>query len=604
MVEIVERRQMLDAATGYLAGTVYFDTLGTGKFDQGDAYLPGATVSLYQAGSTTPLKTTTTDANGLYVFSQLTPGQYRLVEGPPAGDLNVASRVLSQLAPAATAGPNAIDVTVLDPNQVWVKYRGVTNLEYVGATNVVNGITTADAVNSHDLALGTTQGATNLNDGFVSDCVNDLTRISFSGGETWQAIPQPISQVTGDTTPISADHAGRIAFLYNHFGNSSLTTLQAAGLQLAIWELLYDSSPTPDFAAGNFKVVGTAGTTDQATLNLALAQAVSYFNMSVGHSETAAWLEAKPDATAGKPDGLQSMVAEQSFDFLDNKAPHVPQASISGHVYCDENNDGIFESTEMPIANTTITLTGTNDLGAAVHLVTKTDATGTYLFANLRPGVYTLTETRPAGYLDGKTTQGTPGNGVVGVDMISSISLHDGVYGVNNNFAVHVIPVTVTNTQLFGIHHQTSQVVLTFSGPLDPAKVQNPANYKLIGLGKDEVFGTKDDYVIPIMAVVYDGVKHTATIYPAEHLNIHYHYVLAVNVPGTPCHSGVSDVTVFGRAQVPVWNLHGKIIPAPPQLPWEVAHNVAVVQRTLATIHNNPSLLLTAGASVHALRRG
>ena len=30
-VEMVERRQMLDAATGYLAGTVYFDTTANGQ---------------------------------------------------------------------------------------------------------------------------------------------------------------------------------------------------------------------------------------------------------------------------------------------------------------------------------------------------------------------------------------------------------------------------------------------------------------------------------------------------------------------------------------------------------------------------------------------
>src|SRR5262249_14700875 len=113
---------------------------------------------------------------------------------------------------------------------------------------------------------------------------------------------------------------------------------------------------------------------------------------------------------------------------------------IGGYVYVDANDDGIFQGTETPIANVTVKLTGTNDLGAAVSLTTTTSATGAYNFTNLRPGTYTITETQPAGYLDGKDTQGTPGNGVTGNDVFSTISLLAGVNGVNNNFGEKLPP--------------------------------------------------------------------------------------------------------------------------------------------------------------------
>src|SRR5262249_3158163 len=77
-------------------------------------------------------------------------------------------------------------------------------------------------------------------------------------------------------------------------------------------------------------------------------------------------------------------------------------ASVSGSVYADLNNDGVKQTTESGISGTTVTLTGTNDLGAAVNQTTTTDGTGAYSFSGLRPGVYTLTETQPAGWLDGK----------------------------------------------------------------------------------------------------------------------------------------------------------------------------------------------------------
>ena len=82
--------------------------------------------------------------------------------------------------------------------------------------------------------------------------------------------------------------------------------------------------------------------------------------------------------------------------------------ALAGFVYVDANNDGVKDAGETPIAGVTVTLTGTDDLGA-VSRTTTTDATGFYRFPNLRPGTYTITETQPAGYLDGKDTIGTPG---------------------------------------------------------------------------------------------------------------------------------------------------------------------------------------------------
>src|SRR5262249_33404755 len=71
-----------------------------------------------------------------------------------------------------------------------------------------------------------------------------------------------------------------------------------------------------------------------------------------------------------------------------------------------------------------VTLTGTNDLGTIVPLTTTSAADGSYTFGNLRPGTYTITETQPAGYLDGKDAQ----NGVVipnssKTDTIGAITL-------------------------------------------------------------------------------------------------------------------------------------------------------------------------------------
>ena len=79
---------------------------------------------------------------------------------------------------------------------------------------------------------------------------------------------------------------------------------------------------------------------------------------------------------------------------------------LAGEVYKDLNNDGQVDIGENGIPNVTVILSGTDDKGNLVHLSTVTDANGLYAFENLRYGKYTLTETQPSGYTDGKDTVG------------------------------------------------------------------------------------------------------------------------------------------------------------------------------------------------------
>jgi protocatechuate 3,4-dioxygenase beta subunit len=108
--------------------------------------------------------------------------------------------------------------------------------------------------------------------------------------------------------------------------------------------------------------------------------------------------------------------------------------SISGVVYADINNNGVRDAGEPPIAGTTITLTGTNASGAITPIVTTTDANGKYLFADLQPGVYDVTETQPVGFEDGKDTAGSLGGSTATNDVISGINLTASLLSQNNNF--------------------------------------------------------------------------------------------------------------------------------------------------------------------------
>ena len=130
--------------------------------------------------------------------------------------------------------------------------------------------------------------------------------------------------------------------------------------------------------------------------------------------------------TAGNPppgDAITSIVLTGGTDATGYNFGELNPASLSGNVYGDLDNDGVFDAFESGIPGATVTLTGTDDLGAIAPIVATTNAAGAYSFTNLRPGTYTITETtQPVGYPDGKDTSGAP-SGTVTNDVISNITI-------------------------------------------------------------------------------------------------------------------------------------------------------------------------------------
>ena len=712
MIEAVEPRTLLDGGAGAIAGTVYSDGNGNGLFDGSDGYLSGVTVELFRAGAAAPLATAVTDASGGYAFKGLAAGAYDVVESSPTSAAVVGTRARSDLYQTSEPDAKTLRVNLTDPAGVFVNYNGVQEGQFLSLNTEVNGTPIPDAVGFLKVSLGTSAGATDLNAGYLALCLNETQRLSFAGGEQFPVTPQAITDVKPGAATVPADRAGRVAYLFNHFGDSSLSNVQAAGLQLAIWELVFDTDPAADFGAGNFKVTGPVDPADQALLDQSLVEATNDFNASDGKSESAVFLHATGT------NGVQSIIARGSFDFL-NRATPAP-ASVSGFVYVDADNDGVKAGGDAAIPGVSVTLTGTDDLNRPVSARATTDANGFYQFTDLRPGNYTVTETQPAAFLDGKDTQGTPGGGTVGNDVFSAIplaagvngqnnnfgeilpaglsgyvyndsnnngnkdaneagipgtpvrltgvdndntpvdittttnavgfydfsnlrpgvytaretqpvgyadgkdtqgtpgtgktgndifdvvSLSPGVIGVNNNFGERVpsssdstgdttitptttdgstptpTPNAVVKVTLNGIHHQDTTVGITLARGVDPVQATNPANYTIIALGKDETYGTRDDSLVKIVAAKYDSATNTVALSPNRHLNLHYHYLLKVSIPGGPNgRAAVNSTRVFGRSAVPVFNYHGVIKPAPKMTPREVRHNQAVVKATL-----------------------
>ncbi len=116
--------------------------------------------------------------------------------------------------------------------------------------------------------------------------------------------------------------------------------------------------------------------------------------------------------------------------------------SISGNVYEDRNNDGIFDTTnERGISGVAIELYVLNDQGVyeSTGRVAITDENGHYIFDDVEGGrTYKIIETQPLHYADGKDTPGLIGQEQVGEswepDSLGGIHLGAHEHSRDNNF--------------------------------------------------------------------------------------------------------------------------------------------------------------------------
>jgi|GEM_PF-2808537 len=116
------------------------------------------------------------------------------------------------------------------------------------------------------------------------------------------------------------------------------------------------------------------------------------------------------------------------YDFVE-----IEPTGISGIVFVDVNNNGLFDNGDQLLPNVTLTLTGADLFNRPVTQVTTTNAQGFYEFTNLLAGTYTVTQTQPPGFLDGGVIVGNRG-GTPGVNVISNIPLQANLPGINYDF--------------------------------------------------------------------------------------------------------------------------------------------------------------------------
>jgi hypothetical protein len=307
-VELLEERALLTAGA-FLQGTAFIDANQNNVLDPGEAYLPNATVRLYAGpGFATQVGQTTTDANGGYLFDDsnvtggLNPGTYRLVETPPAGYTNQGVQILSDLDPASAVDARTIQVTVVDPSNLSITFDSNAffarnKWDYIDFIFNPNNVNPPPHQQSTIGQFPVTVNGTGLAPApqFLSLCW-DLAHSLTDGVNNFPVLP-----TSGQSSPANA---GEIAYLFNHYGTQDLSKQDAAGLQVAIWELEYGS------AFGS--VSGILPYTDATETAAILSRAGFYVNDATGKSERATFLDAR---IGGPTAGRQGMIATGSLDF-------------------------------------------------------------------------------------------------------------------------------------------------------------------------------------------------------------------------------------------------------------------------------------------------
>ncbi|MFO0954774.1 MAG: SdrD B-like domain-containing protein, partial [Isosphaeraceae bacterium] len=442
------------AATGYdfgelvpatIAGLVYGDANNNGTVDAGESGIAGVGLTLTgtdDLGQSVTLSATTA-ADGSYRFEGLRPGVYRIEETQPTGYLDGKATAGSA---GGTAGTNVVASVSLTPGESAAGYLfgelrpaslagsvySDTNRDGVrgGSEPGLPGVTvTLSGTDDHGQTVQRTAvtgpggsyrfddlrpGTYSLTESQPPAWGDGLDATGSAGGAVGNDTVQSIVLDPGQSASryTFGERGGVIrgtVFVENRpdgirepgesgYPIARVTLLDANGQVLQ--EVLSQPDGTYEFTdlpAGNYTVVQTP-----------------------------------PDGFTGTNPSSQPVTLPPGGESVDHDFG-LASGGLAGSVFEDLNNNGRHDPGEPGIPGVTVVLTGVDSNVAGVSRTAITGTDGSYRFDGLAPGTYRLTETQPAGWLDGRDSAGNAG-GTVGNDRIDGITLTPGVQATGYGF--------------------------------------------------------------------------------------------------------------------------------------------------------------------------
>ena len=368
-----------------IEGTVFTDANSNGQLDQGEQPINGRTVFLNIDGTGVPANnpTTTSNADGVYYFLGLAPGNYNVRDAAPTGthitspaqNINVTAGHLSSAVdfgevPPSITGTVFTDLNgngAFDANEPGVANRTVfLNIDGTGAPDANNPSTTTDASGVFGFA-GLAAGSYTVMEVLpnnVTLTTSAQTAAVTTGHPVHNLVFGERPSITGtvfidENTNLHLDAgepgvAGQTVFIDAN-GNGALDTGETSTTTDANGAFSFTG-----LAAGNYNVAevlqpGVTLTTDTHSIAVSAGQTTANVNLG-------------------------------------------DRPAITGTVFSDANGNGTLDSGEQGVSGRTVFLDKNhNGILDAGEPTTVTNASGNYAFLAVPAGTYTVREVVPSG---------------------------------------------------------------------------------------------------------------------------------------------------------------------------------------------------------------
>ncbi|GBC61613.1 hypothetical protein DENIS_2575 [Desulfonema ishimotonii] len=444
-----EARSDADAGLGIPGTTpaaigdyVWYDADGDGVQDADEDSLPGVTVTLYATDGVTPMSTATTDGEGAYGFTGLTPGDYVVGFGLPDGytfspagqggdsaadsDADVAT---GRVSVTVAAGETRTDIdaglyaatTILLGDQVWEDADGDGSFSdgegipgvpvslYDGDGDLIRTTETDEngrylfenlPPGDYRVVVETPDGLTPFDDpdGLpdsktdVTDQDSDNTDLDFGyrrePGETASLGDYVWYDTDGDGVQ-DADESGLPGVTVRLLDSTGQVADETQTDGLGKYEFT-------DLSPGDYRVAFVSP--DDSYVFSAQDQ---------GAGALQDVFDSDADPETGQT-ALISLSAGENNVRADAglRIPGTGLATIGDRIWYDTNDDGVQDDGEPGIDGVTVRLLDGDGLLVAE---TRTNDFGTYIFSGLTPGDYVVEVVPPEGYSVSPQHQGTDG---------------------------------------------------------------------------------------------------------------------------------------------------------------------------------------------------
>ncbi len=394
-----------------IGGIKFEDLNANGVRDPGEPGLAGFNINLTPAApGSPPAQTVTTDANGNFLFTNVSPGGYILSETPRQG-FSLTVPAANSIAVTLASGGSSID-------NVFGNFRGVLTGTITGTKFLdvnANGVRDAGEPGLPGVTITRTASIndpTGANLSAVTDADGNFSfaAVPFGTFTLTETVPTGFVQTA---PPPPGTIAATLNFAQrsssgNLFGNRTLGEMVSgvkfndvngngvrdsgeeglSGVTIRITDASNAVRSTSTDASGSFSFTGLAAGT------YVVSEIVPN-----GFTQTA---PAAPGTFTVNVTAGQS-VANLAFG---NRASQgsTDTASISGRKILDLNANGVFDGFDRGFEGIVFEL---HDQSGNLIASTTSDAQGNFTFSNLPAGTYVLSEILPQNFL--QTFPGTPG---------------------------------------------------------------------------------------------------------------------------------------------------------------------------------------------------